>query len=377
VRSDWAQARGYHVQRMAARPTSLAKGEPLMVATYAIIVAFLLSGAILTGTANAQPYAYITNHGSDSVSVLDLALETVIATVNVEAAPVGVAVAPNARHVYVANRGSGSLSVIRTAANAVIDTISVGGIPEDVAITPVSRPSGTGTFKNRFTAYVPNSITNVVSVIDAGHQEVVAQVGVGSLPQAAQSTPDGTKVYVANYSAGTVSVIWVSDNAVLTTIQVGNGPIAIAFSPDGATAYVLNVSSTVSVIDTATNTVVPGITPVDTFYAASVPNQTVTGMALSHSGSRLYVLNYVGNLRHGFLIERDATTYLEIRVADLGPLTQPPQRIAANADGTRLFITTSTGSFTPGAVLVIDTETLTVLNSVEVGAEPIGIAISE
>jgi YVTN family beta-propeller protein len=66
--------------------------------------------------------------------------------------------------------------------------------------------------------------------------------------------PDGSRVYVTS-AAATVSVIDTATNTVMATVNDGNGPIGIigvAVSPDGSRAYVTNVSSpgTISVIDT-------------------------------------------------------------------------------------------------------------------------------
>ena len=58
-------------------------------------------------------------------------------------------------------------------------------------------------------------------------------------------------------SDNTVSVIKTANRAVVATIPVGNEPLGVAFTPDGTQAYVANIgSNTVSVIATATNTVV-------------------------------------------------------------------------------------------------------------------------
>jgi YVTN family beta-propeller protein len=46
--------------------------------------------------------------------------------------------------------------------------------------------------------------------------------------------------YVANRSDGTVSVIDTATNTVVGTIAEGDGPIAIAITPDGTRAYVTN-----------------------------------------------------------------------------------------------------------------------------------------
>jgi YVTN family beta-propeller protein len=71
-------------------------------------------------------------------------------------------------------------------------------------------------------------------------------------------TPNGKRVYVANvlYS-GSVSVIDTATNTVVAGVGVGNSPFGVAITPDGTRAHVTNESSnTVSVIDTASNTVV-------------------------------------------------------------------------------------------------------------------------
>ena len=74
-------------------------------------------------------------------------------------------------------------------------------------------------------------------------------------------TPDGTKAYVVNGNSGTVSVIDTATNTVGATVTVGTAPYGVAITPDGTSAYVTNDgSNTVSVIDTATNTVSATVT---------------------------------------------------------------------------------------------------------------------
>jgi YVTN family beta-propeller protein len=68
-------------------------------------------------------------------------------------------------------------------------------------------------------------------------------------------TPDGTHAYVVNSSSGTVSVIATATNTVVG-IPVGIAPLGVATTPDGQHAYVTNDGfGTVSVIATSTNTV--------------------------------------------------------------------------------------------------------------------------
>ena len=63
--------------------------------------------------------------------------------------------------------------------------------------------------------------------------------------------------YVTNLQSNNVSVIATATNTVVGAVPVGNSPFCVAITPDGSHAYVTNVvSNNVSEIATATNTVV-------------------------------------------------------------------------------------------------------------------------
>jgi YVTN family beta-propeller protein len=74
--------------------------------------------------------AYVTNHLSHSVSVIDTATNTVVATVPVGMGPVGIGIAQPPPSAYVTNAGSNSVSVIDTATKTVTATVTVGVKPE-------------------------------------------------------------------------------------------------------------------------------------------------------------------------------------------------------------------------------------------------------
>jgi YVTN family beta-propeller protein len=99
----------------------------------------LLGVALSVTSGQAAPFAYVTNAGSDDVSVIDTASNTVTATIPVGTSPFGVAVTPNGAFVYVTHnlcRISDDVSVIDTTTNTVTATIPVGSCPEGVAVTP-------------------------------------------------------------------------------------------------------------------------------------------------------------------------------------------------------------------------------------------------
>jgi YVTN family beta-propeller protein len=79
---------------------------------------------------------------------------------------------------------------------------------------------------------------------------VSATITVGDGPEGVAITPDGTKAYVTNCDDDTVSVIDTATNSVVgSPIRVGDGPEGVAITPDGTKAYVTNCDDdTVSVI---------------------------------------------------------------------------------------------------------------------------------
>jgi uncharacterized repeat protein (TIGR01451 family) len=177
-----------------------------------------LLGVVLSVTAGqAQPFAYVPNEGSHTVSVIDTASNTVTATIPVGFGPRGAAVTPDGAFVYVANWISGTASVIDTASNTVTATLPVGANPGGVDVTP------DGAF-----AYVTNYSSNTVSVIDTASNAVTATIPVGANPGGVDVTPDGAFAYVTNYSSNTVSVIDTASNAVTATIPVGANPNALS-----------------------------------------------------------------------------------------------------------------------------------------------------
>ncbi len=98
-------------------------------------------GLLAAAPASADPFAYVANFSSDTVSVIDTATNTVVAIVPVGSSPGGVAVTPDGAFAYVTNFSSANVSVIDTATNAVVATVGVGNNPAGVAVSPAAVTS--------------------------------------------------------------------------------------------------------------------------------------------------------------------------------------------------------------------------------------------
>jgi len=100
----------------------------------------LLAGlTTLAAAAPAAPFAYITNQGSHDVSVIDLALDKVVATVPVGRSPAGVVAASRSGKVYASNPDSKTISVIDMRSQRVVDTLAPGSGPVGIDASPDGR----------------------------------------------------------------------------------------------------------------------------------------------------------------------------------------------------------------------------------------------
>src|SRR4051812_39344872 len=90
------------------------------------------------------------------------------------------------------------------------------------------------------------------------HQGMAVAITAALACLVAPAAARAQNAYITNSGSGTVSVIATATNTVVgSPITVGDSPGGVAVTPDGSTVYVANSGSgTVSVIATATNAVV-------------------------------------------------------------------------------------------------------------------------
>src|SRR4051812_22549353 len=89
-----------------------------------VCLACWLGTVLLAVPAQAKPFAYVTNGGSNTVSVIDTGSNPVVATIAVGPLPRGVAITPDGPRAYGANAAS-TVSVIDPATNTAVASISV------------------------------------------------------------------------------------------------------------------------------------------------------------------------------------------------------------------------------------------------------------
>ena len=258
--------------------------------------------AVATDTAGTRVYVA----GNRAVTVIDATTNTVVTTVGVGYSPSALALSADGTRLYVANRGSGSISVIDTATNQRIDAnrsifsrdITVGFWPSALALSADGSR-----------LYVANNGSGSISVVDtATNQRIDANrsifsrdIKVGSRPSSAAVSPDGGHIYVTNHGSKSVSLINTVTNTVVATLAVGTQPWSIVVSPDDKVAYIAHSDDKITILDTTTHTLatIGNIDP--------TPEYSPPSIALSPDGKTIYVIDQADGVLRTLYVVRGNT----------------------------------------------------------------------
>ena len=293
--------------------------------------------------------ALITNINDNTVSILNVTMLSVTATLPVGNEPVKVCFDPDDQLAFVLNSQSDNVSIIDLNGNVQLGNISFGINPE----APVEGwvPAGCAYDDDTDEMFVSLSAGNQVTVVNTAHwmtpvwianvtnvyspqalsiapspfhetfvndegaaaetiithhaPHIVAVVNVGNEPLDSDFDAATAQVFVANSGSDTVNVISATSNAVVATIGVGLQPSGIVYDPvDGLINVVNTGSSTVQIISDGTggtnDTTWPGAGPGGGGGGPPTPappvatvNYEIVALAVVGAGiTGLVVLNY-------------------------------------------------------------------------------------
>lgn len=336
-----------------------------------------------------REYAYVTNGGSATVTVIDVVNVRLDRDIAVGQNPVALAASPTRNEIYVVNSGpasgNGSITIIDAETNTVAGAIPLHQQPVSISVDGEGKR-----------AYVANSGSNSVSILDLESRREVAQVAAGTDPSGARISPDGKSLVVADRGGNSVTVIdpetgrtravfsgcpgavdpvivpdssraFVACSAghmvmalalarqqpyrpdrLETLMDVGRAPVNIALKPDGGEIFVSNsLSDSISEVVTNSN---------DVLDATRIGDGPVFGL-VSPDNALLYVGNYHSQYVGIYSID-DGRRLGSVMVGD------GPSALALSAKGNLLFAVDSrsgdvavirTAAFSPTSTFSLST----------------------
>jgi len=167
--------------------------------------------------------AFITQQGSDQVSAIDLATQTIKWTMPVGKLPAGITMTPDDKYLMVGIMGSDYVEVIDWRTQKTVKRIKAG--------------AGTHNFRaqgdSRYT-YVSNRVSNSINIIDQKTLENVGQINVPGGPDCMEITADGKTMWVTLRWIKKVAVIDLASRKVVKYIPVGRSPHGVFFANSSA-----------------------------------------------------------------------------------------------------------------------------------------------
>lgn len=287
---------------------------------------------------------------SNTISVIDLDNGEVAGLLPAKGNPHGGALTPDGNRIYAASMNTERMTVVDPNSEEVITRIDLGAMSHHIGI----RQDGSYVY----------AAAGQVKVIDTSINEVTASIETTDPPFHPVLSPDGRTLYVLNRGT-TVSVIDTESNTVTHTIEMGSRSIMghLAFAPDGETLYATNdADGTLSIIDVSKGQLRTGV-PV---------GRRPHGVAVSTDGGRVYVSD-----RGGRLAVVDSQTHEVIATRDLGG---SPEHLSMTTDGDYLIVglknrfpgdegTSQGSSDKTDAIAVIDSRSLNVIEEIPVWAQ--------
>jgi YVTN family beta-propeller protein len=314
---------------------------------------------------------------------------------------------------YVVNGESSTISVINLATNSVTETIELMGTDNKMVMWPhhlslysifdmhrlvigvpgmdlsEGHSGGMGNMKgqvlvldgvkgkvltsielpvsNHNAVYSPNGkeiwtsqmeMNGKVLVYDAQTYALKNTIAVGMEPAEVTFSADGLKAYVANGGDNTVTVIDPVTKAIFTTIAVGADPVGAWIGQDGRMYVDNEEGKSISVVDVHTNTVV------QTIGLGFMPG------SVAHNAAKkeLWVTDPENGKVHYWIWDGTANTWTHGNAFNTGA---GAHAVAFTSDGNIAYVTNQSAA----SVSVMDVSNHTKIKDIAVGKKPNGIAI--
>lgn len=179
----------------------------------------------------SKPLAYVTNMGSNSVSVIDLKKEKVIKIISCGLTTESIDITPDGSEIWVTNKSENSISIINTLTNKVVAVLPTENEPlklkfsVDGTYCLVANASG-----GSITVYNQLTKKNIKTIRIPGRNKIVERILYHTpRPVNILMHPNGKFAFIANSNANKIEVIDLKTFKIVSRIGTGKVPDALAF----------------------------------------------------------------------------------------------------------------------------------------------------
>jgi YVTN family beta-propeller protein len=161
---------------------------------------------------------FITQQGSDEISAIDLATQTVKWTMPVGKLPAGITMTPDDKYLLIGIMGSNYVEVVDWRTRKTVKKIKAGDGAHNFRAMGDKRH-----------IFVSNRVSNTINIIDQQTLENVGTINVPGGPDCMELTDDGKTLWATLRWVKKVAVIDVASRKVVKTIPVGRSPHGVYF----------------------------------------------------------------------------------------------------------------------------------------------------
>jgi len=286
-----------------------------------VLTCFVSTSCYKRPTPPRAYFAFVANHDSNTVAVVDLGAFQVVATIPVAAGPQQLAVRPGSQEVWVVS-DSGSLSVVQYPELRVTRTAPLGSSARNLAFSsdgrsyyiltsgpagstevvfgdgetskPLRKASCCGGSSYNFaslalspddrTLVAADPAANRLVFVDAKSHELLGSAEVGETPGPIVITLDSRKVFVADTGENKVSAVDVASRQLLSNIEISSKPTLLRLKPDGGELFAFSADSAqMTILDTVHDYVEQGY-PTGDRPAAAVFRKDSSVMYVANAG---------------------------------------------------------------------------------------------
>ena len=164
-------------------------------------------------------YVLVTNWCSYDLSIISIAEQKVIKTINIGAYPRGITISSDSKYAFVAQMGGSVVHKIELGSWK-RELLNVGSNPRALVLSPDNQ-----------TLFLTLNSSGRVGAFDIAANKMIKTVRTGNAARSLDISSDGSALYVVNFTSDTVSKVRTSDLKVIQKINVCNEPIGVTYEP--------------------------------------------------------------------------------------------------------------------------------------------------